>query len=105
MAHALLSAAPTVEVVEGRLDPRPQGWVTEVPEKKRPAPVLVTSARGTSLLAATTFVRDGTQVVTSLSKDSATVRLGDRKITFLFGRPPKISRKRGLRRGRGQVAW
>jgi hypothetical protein len=104
IAHALLSAAPTVEVVEGRLDPTPQGWVTEVPEKKRPAPVLVTSARGTSLLAATTFVRDGTQVVTNLSKDSATVRLGDRKITFQLGRPPKISRRRGLRRGPGRGA-
>jgi hypothetical protein len=90
MAHALFSARPTVEVVEGRLEPTPQGWVTEAPEKKRPAPVLGTSARGTSLLAATAFVPEGTDVAMKRAGDSIVVRLGDREISLRPGTPPEI---------------
>ncbi|HKY57468.1 MAG TPA: heparinase II/III family protein [Aeromicrobium sp.] len=94
-AHSVMSVAPTVEVVEGRLEPTPQGWVTDAPESKRPAPVLVASARGTSLLAVTVFVRDGTRVVTKLAGDSAVVKLSGRKISFTLGQPPKIARAHG----------
>ena len=98
VADALVSAAPTVEVVEGRLEPKPQGWVTQAPESKTPAPVLVTSARGTSLLAVTAFVREGTRVFPKLKGDSASVKLGGYKIVFTPGNPPKIARTLGWRR-------
>jgi hypothetical protein len=90
IAHAIASADLAAKVIEGRLEPTPQGWVTEKPGEKRPAPVLVVSARGVELLAVMAFVRDGTEVATQLAGSTITVTLGGRIITVTGGDPPSI---------------
>lgn len=84
LGHTLALADLSAEVVEGKLGAEPQGWITESPGEKRPAPVQVVSARGKEHRALTVFTRQGAQPRASVEEDGRTmvVSLGGRRVAF-----------------------
>jgi hypothetical protein len=90
VVHVLATADLTVEVVEGRLEPTPQGWVTDAPGVKRPAPVLVVSAGGREFLGVTVVTRPGVAVRTRQAGKSIEVWLGDRRLELSGGHQPIV---------------